>query len=134
VSDHDRFTHLSPLKRAFLAIEELQSKIDRLERAQREPIAIIGIGCRFPGGASDPEAFWRLLHDGVDTVREVPADRWDRDAWYHADPDAPGKMATRHGAFLEDVGSFDAGFFNISAREAVKLDPQQRLLLEVAWE
>jgi acyl transferase domain-containing protein/acyl carrier protein len=134
MSEPDRFAHLSPLKRAFLAIEELQSKVDRLEQASREPIAIVGIGCRFPGGADDPDAFWRLLHDGVDTVGEIPSDRWDRDAWYHADPDAPGKMATRQGAFLEGIGNFDAPFFNISPREAAGLDPQQRLLLEVAWE
>ena len=96
-------------------------------------IAIVGMGCRFPG-ADGPAAFWRLLRDGVDAVREVPADRWDVEALYDPDPRAPGKMSTRWGGFLERIDGFDAGFFSISPREAMRMDPQQRLLLEVAWE
>ena len=96
-------------------------------------IAIIGIGCRFPGG-DGPEAFWRLLRDGVDAVGEVPADRWDVDDYYDPDPSAPGTLNTRRSGFLEQVDRFDADFFGISPREAVRMDPQQRLLLEVAWE
>jgi acyl transferase domain-containing protein/acyl carrier protein len=130
----DRFANLSPLKRAFLALQEAQSKLDALERAQKEPIAIVGMGCRFPGGADDPGAFFRLLRDGVDAVTEVPPERWDRDAWYDPDPDAPGKAYTRCGAFLRGVDLFDAPFFGISPREAARMDPQQRLLLEVSWE
>jgi acyl transferase domain-containing protein/NADPH:quinone reductase-like Zn-dependent oxidoreductase/acyl carrier protein/SAM-dependent methyltransferase len=99
-----------------------------------EPIAVIGLGCRFPGGATDPESFWRLLRDGVDAITEIPRDRWDIDAYYDPLPDAPGKMYTRHGGFLEDVDKFDAQFFGISPREAVGMDPQQRLLLEASWE
>jgi acyl transferase domain-containing protein/NADPH:quinone reductase-like Zn-dependent oxidoreductase/acyl carrier protein len=99
-----------------------------------ESIAVIGIGCRFPGGASSPEAFWTLLVDGVDTVTEVPEDRWDLRAFYHPDPAQPGKIYTRYGSFLQDVDLFDAGFFRISPREAACIDPQQRLLLETAWE
>jgi iturin family lipopeptide synthetase A len=98
-----------------------------------EPIAIVGIGCRFPG-ASGPEAFWRLLRDGKDAVRDVPASRWDADAFYDPDPSRPGKMNTRRGGFLEDVDRFDPQFFGISPREVRGMDPQQRLLLEVAWE
>ena len=97
-------------------------------------IAVIGIGCRFPGEASTPEAFWRLLLDGVDTVGEIPEDRWDVDAYYHPDPSQPGKMYSRRGSFLQQVDLFDADFFGISPREAACVDPQQRLLLEVAWE
>lgn len=99
----------------------------------REPIAIIGIGCRFPG-AADPEAYWRLLRDGIDAVTEVPASRWDRESFYDPDPWKPGKMNSRWGGFLGPVDRFDPQFFGISARETRNMDPQQRLLLEVAWE
>ena len=101
--------------------------------AKNEPIAIIGIGCRFPG-ADDPAAFWQLLRDGVDAIREVPADRFDQHAFYDPDPATPGKMNTRWGGFLGQVDQFDPHFFGISPREAVRMDPQQRLLLEVTWE
>ncbi len=125
---------LPPLNRALLAIEKLEARIKSMENAQREPIAIIGLGCRFPGGANDAESFWQLLRDGVDTVTEVPADRWDIDAYYDADPEAPGKMYTRKGAFLEGVDQFDPQFFGIMPKEAHAMDPQQRLLLETTWE
>ena len=101
--------------------------------AQAEPIAIIGIGCRFPG-ANDPRAFWQLLRDGVDAITEVPAERFDLNAFYDPDPQAPGKINTRWGGFLDQVDQFDPHFFGISPREAARMDPQQRLLLEVAWE
>jgi acyl transferase domain-containing protein len=112
----------------------MQTKLDALERDKREGIAIIGMGCRFPGSAASPEAFWALLRGGVDAVREVPRDRWDIDAIYHPDPDSPGKIYTRMGAFLEHVDQFDAGFFGMSGRETRKTDPQQRLGVEVSWE
>lgn len=105
-----------------------------VQRDAREPIAIVGIGCRFPGGASSPAAFWRLLSGGVDAIAEVPPERWDAAAFYDPDPQAPGKMSTRWGGWLERVDRFDAGFFGISPREAACMDPQQRLLLEVVWE
>ena len=98
-----------------------------------EPIAVVGIGCKFPRAAG-PEAFWSLLQNGIDAVREVPADRWDIDALYDADPDVFGRMYTRHGGFIDDVDKFDASFFGISPREAEEMDPQHRLLLEIAWE
>jgi acyl transferase domain-containing protein/NADP-dependent 3-hydroxy acid dehydrogenase YdfG len=125
---------LSPLRRAFLALEEMQAKVARLEGARTEPLAVIGLGCRFPGGAVDPAAFWRLLRDGVDAVTEVPRDRWDVDAYYDRDVSTPGRTATRWGAFIEHVDRFDAAFFGISPREAIAMDPQHRLLLEVTWE
>ncbi|MDC0712645.1 amino acid adenylation domain-containing protein [Stigmatella sp. ncwal1] len=99
----------------------------------REPVAIIGLGCRFPG-AKDPRAFWKLLHDGVDAITPVPPGRWDIDAFYDPDPAAPGKMSTRWGGFLEQVDQFDPQFFGIAPREVTTMDPQQRLLLEVTWE
>jgi acyl transferase domain-containing protein/acyl carrier protein len=99
-----------------------------------EPIAIIGMGCRFPGGVNTPEAFWQLLTSGHDAITEVPHTRWDVERFYNADHQAPGKMYTRAGGFVSDIDSFDAQFFGISPREALRMDPQQRLLLEVAWE
>src|SRR5579875_3590105 len=99
-----------------------------------EPIAIIGMGCRFPGGANSPEAFWQLLRSGDDAIREIPAGRWDVDAFFDPDRTAEGKMYTRKGGFLEHIAAFDAQFFGISPHEARRMDPQQRLLLEVAWE
>ena len=128
----ERLKNLSPKRITLLALE-LQSKLEKLEQADREPIAIIGIGCRFPG-AENPAAYWRLLREGRDVIREVPKERWDIDAYYDANPDAPGKMSTRFGGFLEQVDRFDPLFFGISSREAGSMDPQQRLLLEVTWE
>jgi acyl transferase domain-containing protein/NAD(P)-dependent dehydrogenase (short-subunit alcohol dehydrogenase family)/acyl carrier protein len=100
-----------------------------------EPLAIVGIGCRFPGGADSPESLWNLIVDGRDGVVDIPADRWDADRFYDSDPTKPGKMYVRRAAFLEEsIEEFDALFFGISPREAELLDPQQRLLLETAWE
>jgi len=125
---------LSPLKRALLALEEMQSRLDALERSQSEPIAIIGMACRFPGNADAPDAFWGVLRNGIDAITEIPSDRWDVDAYYHPDPEHPGKMYTRQGGFLREIDRFDPQLFGISPREAVTMDPQQRLLLEVSWE
>ena len=107
--------------------------------AEREPsgageIAIIGMGCRMPGGVHGPDDFWRLLRDGVDAIAQIPPDRWDADAHYHPDPDHPGTILTRHGGFLDAIDQFDAEFFGISPREALQIDPQQRILLEVCLE
>ena len=105
-----------------------------MEHARSDPIAIIGIGCRFPGGADNPAAFWRVLQEEVDTASEIPKDRWDVDAYFDPDPEALGKIVTRRGYFLDNVSRFDAEFFGISPREAKSLDPQHRLFLEVGWE
>jgi acyl transferase domain-containing protein len=122
------------LQQALDTIDELETKLEAADRARAEPIAIIGIGCRFPGGADTPEAFWNLLERGENAVVEVPADRWDLAHFYSADPEAAGKMYARHGGFLDRVDEFEPRFFGISPREARTLDPQQRLVLEVAWE
>src|SRR6478735_5975356 len=100
-----------------------------------EPIAILGVGCRFPGGVSSPDDLWQLLSAEHDTVSEFPTDRgWNLDALFGRDPDAPGATYVRAGSFLANVGDFDAAFFGIGPREAQAMDPQQRLLLEVTWE
>ena len=123
------------LKRAFVALERMQAKLKGLEYARIEPIAIIGMGCRFPGGANCPAAYWHLLRDGGDAICRVPADRWDADQFYDPERTRSGKINTRNSGFLDvDVYQFDPQFFGISPREAQQLDPQQRLLLEVAWE
>src|SRR5579883_1448925 len=102
--------------------------------ANTEPIAIVGLGCRFPGNANTPEAFWDVLARGYNAVSEIPRERWESQRFYDPDPQKPGKMYTRSGAFLNGIDQFDAPFFAISPREAMRMDPQQRLLLEVAWE
>ncbi len=100
----------------------------------REPIAIVGIGCRYPGGIVDPASFWRVVIDGVDAITEIPRDRFDPDVWYDGRPGTPGRIGSRKGGFVGSLETFDAFLFGISPREAERLDPQQRLLLEVAWE
>ncbi|MBX9645645.1 MAG: SDR family NAD(P)-dependent oxidoreductase [Xanthobacteraceae bacterium] len=134
-----RTTELSPIKRAFLALEQSDARLKAAEAAAREPIAVIGLGCRLPG-ADDPEAFWQLLRDGVDAVGPVPDNRFNLDSLHDAAardaPDAEifGKSVTREAGFLREVDQFDPVFFGITHREARGMDPQQRLLLEVSWE
>src|ERR1700681_4396426 len=127
-------TGLSTVKRALLAVDRMQAKLEAAERARTEPIAIVGLACRLPGGVDSPDKYWALVAGGIDAVTEVPRSRWDIDRYFDADPDAPGKIYSRCGGFLEDVDRFDSWFFRISPREAQSLDPQQRLLLEVGWE
>ncbi|MDI1431901.1 SDR family NAD(P)-dependent oxidoreductase [Polyangium sorediatum] len=116
------------LREALAVINDLKARVQAAERARVEPIAILGMGCRFPGGGEGPEAFREALRRGVDAVREIPATRWP--AWM-VPKDRP---EVRHAALLDDIDGFDAAFFGISPREAQSLDPQQRLLLEVVWE
>jgi len=123
------------LKKALVELRELRAQLDtQTGRRTDEPIAIVGMACRFPGGANSPAAFWELLAQGRDAITEVPRDRWDIDAWYDRDPNAPNKMISRWGGFIDDVDQFDRNFFGLSAREAASMDPQHRLLLETAWE
>ncbi|TDH57241.1 type I polyketide synthase [Mycobacterium eburneum] len=117
-------------------IDELTARLQIAEQADTEPIAVVGMGCRFPGGADDPEQFWQLLVEGRSGIVRVPPQRWDADALYSDDHSVPGTICTREGGFLTgwQPEEFDAEFFGIAPREAAAMDPQQRLLLEVAWE
>ncbi|QSQ18101.1 SDR family NAD(P)-dependent oxidoreductase [Myxococcus landrumensis] len=132
----DSHDHGARLARALVALEKMQARLEASEREKREPIAIIGMACRMPGGANSPEALWELLRDGRDAIVEVPADRWSVDDYFDPDPNAEGKMYTRWGGFLKGVrlDELDARFFGIAPREAASMDPQQRLMLEVTWE
>ncbi|MDG2304329.1 MAG: beta-ketoacyl synthase N-terminal-like domain-containing protein, partial [Candidatus Binatia bacterium] len=124
---------LSTIKRALLA-RKVRSSSNAAQILAGEPIAVIGMGCRFPGGADDPDKYWDLIAEGRDAVGEVPASRWPADALYDPDPTVSGKMNSRWSGLLEQVDHFDAGFFGIAPREASAMDPQQRVLLEVTWE
>ncbi|MFY0568050.1 type I polyketide synthase [Archangium lansingense] len=130
---YEKIANLPPKRLVLLALE-LHSESESLKRARSEPIAIVGTACRVPGGARTPEAFWRLLYEGVDAITEVPRDRWDAEALFDPDPSKPGRTYARWGGFIDGVDRFDAAFFGLSPREASRMDPQQRLLLEVAWE
>ena len=129
----ERIQKLSPQRLALLAIE-LNTRLEALEESRSDPIAVIGLGCRFPGGVVDAETYWQLLENGVDAIQEIPSSRWDVDAYYDPDEEKPGKIATRWGGFIENIDEFDPQFFGITPREALTMDPQQRLVLEVAWE
>jgi acyl transferase domain-containing protein len=126
-----RLAQLSPEKRALLTKRLREAAEPALAGA--EPLAIVGVGCRFPGGANTPEAFWRVISQGVDGITETPAVRWSLDELYDPDPSAAGKTTTRWGGFVDAVDQFDCSLFGIAPREAVQMDPQQRLLLETVW-
>lgn len=121
------------IRRALAAIDKLQQQLNQSERAKTEPIVIVGMACRFPGGCSSLEEYWRFLERGGDGIREIPPGRWDSAKLYDPDPNTPGTIYCRDGGYLENVDHFDADFFGISPREAQCIDPQHRLLMETSW-
>ncbi len=132
-SDTTTPADLSPVKRALLEIRDLRSRLAALEAERHEPIAIVGMSIRAPGGVTDVASYSRLLWSGTDAITDIPASRWSMEEWYAEPQDAAGKMYTRFGGFISDVDQFDAEFFGIAPVEAASMDPQQRLVLELAW-
>lgn len=130
----ERIDYRELLQKAYVELQKSRVQVRELRSRQTEPIAIVGMSCRFPGGADHLNAYWNLLKEGKSGIKKIPSDRWDVNAYYDSDFNAPGKMYVRSGGFLERVDTFDPQFFGVSEREAAGIDPQQRLLLEVAWE
>jgi acyl transferase domain-containing protein/acyl carrier protein len=133
-SHAEKAENLGLSKKILLALTQAKNKILELEQQMNEPIAIVGMGCRFPGEADNVEEYWKIILNETDAISEVTEDRWNSKEFYDPNPDTPGKMYTNNGGFLKNIDRFDAKFFGFSPREASIMDPQQKLVLEVAWE
>ncbi len=133
MNKNNKMENLSPLKRALIAVEDMQQRLKKINAEKNEPIAVIGLSGKFPK-ADNIDEYWELLVNKKDGITVVPKERWDIDKFYDPTPSTPGKIITRFGGFINDFDKFDAQFFGISPREALKMDPQQRMLLQITWE
>lgn len=125
---------MNPTQRALLAVKAMRKKLEDVTYQHNEPLAVVGMSCRLPGGIKSPDDFWQLLCNQEDAITDIPPDRWDINKHYDPDPAEPGKMYVRQGGFINDVYHFDRDLFGLSKRESMSMDPQQRLLLELSWE